>query len=532
MENWRRFRAGRGERVGDAVPLDGLVGEPGSVASLVSPQGLLRLELVAARLEDHGAEFVRVDGRAGRGVELALIGGDGAVFCLARPIQPHASGLTRLAYVYSVLARSRDAVIYTDAAAAILGASPRWLDLYGLSLEQVLGRNPRLVNARQLPGSFFRDIWRDLTDRRIGSWSGELVNRRASGDLVRVWQTITAFRDAQSAVAGYLGLTRDLTQQRELLERLVAANRALGPQRLAPVTSRPLRRLYFRSMARSEAEIVASSVRERGLRLHLEEEGCSVPTLADEVATRQAIGGVLRAVTAAANRDRDLVVRLCNDEQGANEMTVELTDGRQVGEVLESLASIDPLDDTHPALGTRGGALGMELQAAQEIAGASGGRLHWEELPGGDLRVTLRLPRDGSRLLERVWAAVVFDPDEGLWPAVSGKFRAHGIPAFVAHRAADLRQICEWEMPSLIVLEAGEPMPAAVASFRIEDGEQSLVPGVCWLRLQGDPPTLVVAEISAPPVLSAAVLRLIGDGGGTRDGTDAAADAASEREER
>ena len=147
---------------------------------------------------------------------------------LRRRSQAHAQGLGRLAYVYSALARSRDAVVYTDAAGTLLGASERWLALYGLKHLEVLGENPRLINSRQHPRSFFQNLFRQLVDPAIGTWSGEIFNRSSSGDLILVSQTITTFPDVTGAVSGYLGITRDLTSHSDVRERLMKSNEELA----------------------------------------------------------------------------------------------------------------------------------------------------------------------------------------------------------------------------------------------------------------------------------------------------------------
>lgn len=160
----------------------------------------------------------------GAAIDVSLYRAPQSWVLLCRPARPHATGLARLAFVYSALARSRDAVVYTDASGALLGASERWLALYGFTPLDVLGENPRVINSRQHPRSFFRDLFGQLVDPAIGTWSGEIFNRSKSGDLIQVWQTITTFPDDSGAVSGYLGITRDMTAHREVRERLLRTN--------------------------------------------------------------------------------------------------------------------------------------------------------------------------------------------------------------------------------------------------------------------------------------------------------------------
>ncbi len=152
---------------------------------------------------------------------------DGRWHLIHAPFRHANEGLARLVEIYSALARSRDATVITDPAATLLSASPAWLSIYGYQLADVLGRNPRIINARHHPPSFFQAMWKELVDPKAGSWSGEIVNRRANGELVHVWQTITAIRAPSGALAGYLGVTRDMTSHVELRDRLLRANEEL-----------------------------------------------------------------------------------------------------------------------------------------------------------------------------------------------------------------------------------------------------------------------------------------------------------------
>jgi len=186
------------------------------------------LASAAALKRPFESETFCVASPGGPALDLSIFRGRYDWVLLARPSRPHAAGLGRLSYVYSALARSRDAVVYTDAAGTLLGASERWMSLYGFVPLDVLGANPRVINSRQHPRSFFRDLFSQLLDPEVGTWSGEIFNRSKSGELIQVWQTITTFLDQTGAVSGYLGITRDMTAHRDLREGLLRTNEELA----------------------------------------------------------------------------------------------------------------------------------------------------------------------------------------------------------------------------------------------------------------------------------------------------------------
>ncbi len=227
MHSWDLYRTTEGTDVRWAELVETRKSPARFLPERLSSEALLRADLVVRRLGTDEAEVIRATAPDGAPLDVVVLATGTEIMILLGAARPHSSGLVRLAFVYSALARSRDAVVFTDVSGAILGASTCWRELYGYPHQEILGLNPRLVNSRRHSQTFFRRLWLDLTDRNIGSWSGELQNRKRNGDRVTVWQTITTFYGADGSIAGYLGITRDLTARRELVARLTRSQREL-----------------------------------------------------------------------------------------------------------------------------------------------------------------------------------------------------------------------------------------------------------------------------------------------------------------
>jgi diguanylate cyclase (GGDEF)-like protein/PAS domain S-box-containing protein len=121
----------------------------------------------------------------------------------------------------SVFTHAREGILITDPEGAVLTVNRTFTDITGYTLDEIRGRNPRVLNSGRQPPSFYAEMWRQLQDR--GAWSGEVWNRRKSGEFYAELLTISAVRDAAGAVTHYLGLFTDITpmkQQQVQLERL------------------------------------------------------------------------------------------------------------------------------------------------------------------------------------------------------------------------------------------------------------------------------------------------------------------------
>ncbi len=113
-----------------------------------------------------------------------------------------------------VVQSSSDGILVTDAEGRILSVNPAFEKISGYRSEQVLGRNPRLLGAGLEERGFFDSVWQHIL--ADGRWSGELVNRRPSGEAYTALVTINAIRDASGQLTQFAGVMTDVTAQRAM----------------------------------------------------------------------------------------------------------------------------------------------------------------------------------------------------------------------------------------------------------------------------------------------------------------------------
>ena len=119
----------------------------------------------------------------------------------------------RLRLAASVFVNSHEGILITDAQARIVEANEAFTRLTGYAREEVLGKNPRLLQSGHQGPEFYAGMWRTLlaTDH----WNGEVWNRRKDGALYAELLTISAVRDAAGEVGHYVGVFADITPQKE-----------------------------------------------------------------------------------------------------------------------------------------------------------------------------------------------------------------------------------------------------------------------------------------------------------------------------
>lgn len=118
----------------------------------------------------------------------------------------------------AVFASTQEGVLISDAQQHILYVNPAFSRITGYSLEEVVGQTPKLFASGQHDASFYRQMWQDLQDK--GMWSGEIWNRRKSGEVYSQWQNLRTICDEHNKVTHYVAVFSDLSALKRSQEEL------------------------------------------------------------------------------------------------------------------------------------------------------------------------------------------------------------------------------------------------------------------------------------------------------------------------
>jgi len=104
------------------------------------------------------------------------------------------------------------AVVITDLQGAIQYVSPQFSQVTGYSADEVLGRNPRILQSGQTPSATYQSMWGALQAGQV--WQGELYNRKKDGALFIEDAVIAPVLDEQGQATHYVALKQDITQRK------------------------------------------------------------------------------------------------------------------------------------------------------------------------------------------------------------------------------------------------------------------------------------------------------------------------------
>ena len=127
-------------------------------------------------------------------------------------------GREKLNLAAKVFAQASEGIVFTDANGSILDVNDSFTRITGYSGDEVLGKNPRILNSGRQSKAFYADMWHELIEK--GSWSGEVWNRAKNGKVYAETLTISALRDASGKTERYLALFSDMTSVKEQEKKL------------------------------------------------------------------------------------------------------------------------------------------------------------------------------------------------------------------------------------------------------------------------------------------------------------------------
>ena len=115
--------------------------------------------------------------------------------------------------VAAVAFETHEAILITDVNGNIIRVNQAFQDITGYSAEEVLGKNPRILSSGRQDKKFYEDMWQQLLSN--GSWTGEIWDRRKSGQIYPKWLTITAVKDESGKTTEYVAIFSDITARKE-----------------------------------------------------------------------------------------------------------------------------------------------------------------------------------------------------------------------------------------------------------------------------------------------------------------------------
>jgi diguanylate cyclase (GGDEF)-like protein/PAS domain S-box-containing protein len=107
---------------------------------------------------------------------------------------------------------SGEAMLISDPSNRIINVNATFVEQTGYTLDEVRGKNPRMLSSGTTPRAVYEDMWRSLQEH--GYWSGEVSDRRKTGEAYPKWASISAIRDDDQVVKFYIASYSDISERK------------------------------------------------------------------------------------------------------------------------------------------------------------------------------------------------------------------------------------------------------------------------------------------------------------------------------
>ncbi len=114
--------------------------------------------------------------------------------------------------IAAIAFESQEAMVITDTASVILRINTAFTESTGFTEQEALGRKISILKSGRHDAAFYAAMWGSLL--RVGTWQGEIWDRRKNGEIYPKWLSITAVKGSDGVVTHYVGTHTDITERK------------------------------------------------------------------------------------------------------------------------------------------------------------------------------------------------------------------------------------------------------------------------------------------------------------------------------
>ncbi len=137
--------------------------------------------------------------------------GRAADLVLVRDISERKKAEKKLAKLSAAVEQSPSIIAITDLNGNMEYVNPKFTELTGYTLNEVMGKNARILKSGRHPLSFYRELWGIIISGN--SWHGEFFNRKKNGNLYWESASISPIFDDRGQITNFVKVAEDITDR-------------------------------------------------------------------------------------------------------------------------------------------------------------------------------------------------------------------------------------------------------------------------------------------------------------------------------
>jgi diguanylate cyclase (GGDEF)-like protein/PAS domain S-box-containing protein len=121
---------------------------------------------------------------------------------------------TKLHKLSQAVEQSANVIIITDGEGNIEYANPKFTELTGYTLAEVLKQNPRILRSGEHSTEYYDELWRTIKSGKV--WHGEFHNRHKDGSLYWEKATIAPVFNLSGEIINFIANKENITEKKAL----------------------------------------------------------------------------------------------------------------------------------------------------------------------------------------------------------------------------------------------------------------------------------------------------------------------------
>ena len=148
------------------------------------------------------------------------------ITCLGEDITEQRAAEEQVRKLSRAVEQSPSIVMLTNRHGRIEYVNPKFVEVTGYSVDEVLGKNPRMLKSGEMPREEYEQLWKCV--RAGKEWRGEFHNRRKNGDLYWESASISGLRGLDGDITHFVAVKEDITERKQLEAEIEARKKELA----------------------------------------------------------------------------------------------------------------------------------------------------------------------------------------------------------------------------------------------------------------------------------------------------------------
>lgn len=138
--------------------------------------------------------------------------------CTEKRLQEAEEKLRKLSHAVE---QGSASVIITDKEGTIEYVNTKFTKVTGYSIDEIIGKNPRILNSRKQSKEFYQDLWSTITSGK--EWRGDFCNKKKNRELFWESASISPIKNEKGTITHFVAVKEDITFRKLAEEELIQA---------------------------------------------------------------------------------------------------------------------------------------------------------------------------------------------------------------------------------------------------------------------------------------------------------------------